>query len=133
MRSKLTLSFIALSGLAILPTAGFASSTKQNDTARQEDRDRDRGDKVREMTGCLQKEGDDYKLMAENGSTWELKGDRANLREYVGHTVRVTGTVDHQKMHDAKERAKDKTEDNPNEHGHLTVTEVRSVSRSCSR
>ncbi len=70
-------------------------------------------------------QGGDYELMSDNGSTWELKGDRANLRDYVGQTVRVTGTVDHQKMHDAKERAKDKTEDNPNEHGHLTVTDVR--------
>jgi membrane protein implicated in regulation of membrane protease activity len=131
MRSKLTLSFIALSGLAVLPTAGFASAAKQNDTARQEDRDR--GDKVREMTGCLQKEGDEYKLMADNGSTWELKSDRANLRDYVGKTVRITGTVDHKKMHDAKERAKEKTEDNPNEHGHLTVTDVRPVSRSCNK
>jgi hypothetical protein len=121
--------------LALLPAGGFASTTKQNDTTRQEDRDRDRdrGDKVREMTGCLEKHGDDYELMSDNGSTWELKGDRANLRDYVGQTVRVTGTVDHQKMHDAKERAKDKTEDNPNEHGHLTVTDIRAVSRSCSR
>ena len=133
MRSKLTLSFFALSGLALLPAAGFASTAKQNDNARHEDRDRDRGDKVREMTGCLQKHGDDYELMSDNGSTWELKGDRASLRDYVGHTVRVTGTVDHAKMHDAKERAKDHTEDNPNEHGHLTVTDVRPVSRSCSR
>src|ERR1700686_1217465 len=133
MRSKLTLSFIALCGLAILPTAGFATTTKQNDTARQEDRDRDRGDKIREMTGCLQKEGDAYKLIADNGSTWELKCDRATLRDYIGQTVRVTGTVDHQKMHDAKEKAKDKTQDNPNEHGHLTVTDVRPVSRSCNR
>src|ERR1700726_3435052 len=133
MRSKLTLSFIALSGLAILPTAGFASTTKQNDTARQEDRDRDRGDKVREMTGCLQREGDDYELMADNGSTWELKGDQARLADHVGHTVRITGTVNHEKMHDAKERAKDKTQDNPNERGHLTVTGVKMVSRSCSR
>jgi Protein of unknown function (DUF5818) len=108
MRSKLTLSFLALSGLALLPTAGFASAARQNDTARQEDRDRNGGDKVREMTGCLQKEGDDYKLMADNGSTWELKGDRLTLRDYVGQTVRVTGTLDHKKMHDAKEKAKDK-------------------------
>jgi Protein of unknown function (DUF5818) len=133
MRSKLTLSFLALSGLALWPTAGFANAAKQNDTPRQEDRDRDRGDKVREMTGCLQKEGDEYKLMADNGSTWELKGDRVTLRDYVGQTIRVTGTVDHKKMHDGKEKAKDKMEDNPNEHGHLTVTDVRPVSRSCSR
>lgn len=126
MRSKLALSFFALSGLALLPAAGFAN------TSQDRDRDEDRG-KVREMTGCLQKDGGEYELMADNGSTWELRGDRDRLADHVGHTVRVTGTVDHNKMHDAKEKAKDKTQDNPNEHGHLTVTEVKMVSRSCSR
>jgi hypothetical protein len=124
MRSKLTLGLFALSGLALLPAAGFARTTQ--------DRDDDRG-KVREVTGCLQKEGDDFELMADNGSTWELKGDKANLADHVGHTVRVKGTVDHEKMHNAKEKAKEKTQDNPNEHGHLTVTDVRMVSRSCSK
>ena len=125
MRSKLTLSFFALSGLALLPAAGFANRATQ-------DRDEDR-DKVREMTGCLQKEGDDYELTADNGSTWELKSDRVNLSDHVGHTVRVTGTVEHEKMHNAKEKAKEKTQDNPNEHGQLTVTNLKMVSRSCSR
>ena len=125
MRSKLALSFFALSGLALLPAAGLANA---------QDRDRDdNSGKVREMTGCLQKEGGDYELMADNGSTWELKGDDSRLADHVGHTVRVTGTVDHKKMHDAKEKAKDKTQDNPNEHGHLTVTNLKMVSRSCSR
>lgn len=125
MRSKLALSFFALSGLALLPAAGLANA---------QDRDRDdNSGKVREMTGCLQKEGDDFELMADNGSTWELKGDNGRLADHVGHTVRVTGTVDHNKMHDAKEKAKEKTQDNPNEHGHLTVTNVKMVSRSCSR
>jgi len=36
-------------------------------------------------------------------------------------------------MHDAKEKAKEKTQDNPNEHGHLTVTNLKMVSRSCSK
>ena len=125
MRSKLALSFFALSGFALLPAAGFANRATQ-------DRDEDR-DKVREMTGCLQKEGDDYELTADNGSTWELKSDRVNLSDHVGHTVRVTGTVEHEKMHNAKEKAKEKTQDNPNEHGHLTVTNLKMVSRSCSR
>ncbi len=92
MRSKLALSFLALSGLALLPAAGLANNARQ-------DRDDNQG-KVRELTGCLQKEGDDYEL---------------------------------KKMHEAKEKAKDKTQDNPNEHGHLTVTDVKMVSRSCSR
>ncbi len=125
MRSKLALSFLALSGLALLPAAGLANNARQ-------DRDDNQG-KVRELTGCLQKEGDDYELMADNGSTWELKGDKAYLADHVGHTVRVRGTVNHEKMHDAKEKAKEKTQDNPNEHGHLTVTDVKMVSRSCSR
>jgi|ERR1700682_1584591 len=125
MKIKLTLSFFALSGLALLPTAGFAAAAKQ-------DRDDDRG-KVREVTGCLQKEGDEYELVADNGSTWELKSDRAELADHVGHTVRVKGTVDHEKMHNAKEKAKEKTQDNPNEHGHLTVTDVKIVSRSCRK
>jgi hypothetical protein len=125
MRNKLALSFFALSGLALLPAAGFANSARQ-------DRDDDRG-KVRELTGCLQKDGGEYELMAHNGSTWELKGEPSRLADHVGHTVRVTGTVDQDKMHDAKEKAKEKTQDNPNEHGHLTVTDVKMVSRSCSR
>jgi Protein of unknown function (DUF5818) len=125
MRSKLALSFFTLLGLALLPAAGFANRATQ-------DRDEDRS-KVREMTGCLQKEGDDYELTADNGSTWELKGDRVNLSDHVGHTVRVTGTVEHEKMHNAKEKAKEKTQDNPNEHGQLTVTNLKMVSRSCSR
>lgn len=125
MRSKLMLSFLALSALALLPGASFAHNAKQ-------DRDEDRG-KVREMTGCLQREGDDFELMADNGSTWELKGDHGRLADHVGHTIRVTGTVDHEKMHDAKEKAKEDTEHHANEHGHLTVTNVKMVSRSCSR
>jgi hypothetical protein len=127
MRSKLALSFFALSGLALLPAAGYATRAAQD-----RDRDDDQG-KVREMTGCLQKEGDDYELMADNGSTWELKSDQANLADHVGHTVRVTGTVDHEKMHNAKEKAKEKSQDNPKEHGHLTVTNLKMVSRSCSK
>jgi len=127
MRTKLALSLVAMAGFALLPAAGFANRAGQD-----RDRDEDRG-KVREMTGCLQKEGDDFELMADNGSTWELKGDHERLADHVGHTVRITGTVDHEKMHDAKERAKEKTQDNPNEHGHLTVTNLKMVSRSCSR
>lgn len=126
MRSKLALSFFALSGLALLPAAGFANNSQDRD------RDEDRG-KVREMTGCLQKDAGEYELMADNGSTWELKGDSSRLADHVGQTVRVTGTVDHNKMHEAKEKAKEKTQDNANEHGHLTVTNVKTVSRSCSR
>jgi Protein of unknown function (DUF5818) len=129
MKSKMVLSFLALSGLTLLPVAGFANSPSKNTTAQSEDKT----EKVRKITGCLSKEGDDYTLTADNGATWELKGDAVNLSDHVGHTITVTGTVDHSKMHGAKEKAKDKTQDNPKEHGHLTVTNVSHVKESCSR
>lgn len=125
MKSKLALSFLALSSLAVLPATGFANAHPQ-------DRDDDRG-KVREMTGCLQKDGNEYELVADNGSTWELKSDKTELADHVGHTIRVTGTVDHKKMHDAKEKTQGAVDRDNKEHGHLTVTDVKMVSRSCTR
>src|SRR5260370_12606881 len=99
MRSKLALGFFALSGLALLPAAGFANRATQ-------DRDDDRS-KVREMTGCLQKEGDDYELMADNGSTRELKGEQVKLSHHVGHTGRLAGTVEPEKMHKPNAKVQD--------------------------
>lgn len=125
MKSKLALSFLALSSLAVLPAAALANGARQ-------DRDDDRG-KVREMTGCLQRDGDEYELVADNGSTWELKSERANLADHVGHTIRVTGTVDHKKVHDAKEKAQGAVDRDNREHGHLTVTDLKMVSRSCTK
>src|SRR5260221_3841256 len=65
MRSKLALSFLALSGLALLPAAGLANNAPQ-------DRDDNQG-KDREFTGCLPKEGDDYELIAAHCSTLAIK------------------------------------------------------------
>jgi len=125
MKAKLALSFLALSSLAMVPRVSFAT---QEDTQKK-------SDSTRTLTGCLSagdKSGE-YHLTAEDGSTWTLSSKNAKLGDHVGHTVRVTGTVDHKKMHDAKEKAKEKTQDNPNEHGHLTVTNLKMVSRSCSK
>ena len=127
MKSKWALSVVAACSLSLLPTLSFAGNNGQG-----EERS-DRSEKVRTITGCLEKQGDDYELRSDNGSTWELKGDAVNLSDHVGQTVRVTGTVDHAKMHGAKEKAKEKTEDNPTEHGHLTVTNLKTVGHGCNR
>jgi len=95
-------------------------------------------DKVRDVTGCLSK-GDDsneFVLTATDGSTWEVRSDKVNLAEHVGHTVTATGVVSHAKMHNMKEDAKDAAKDSgmkkeANEHGHLTITDVKMVSESC--
>ena len=95
---------------------------------------------VRTITGCLSKpeHGDEYLLTGENGSTWEIhsSNSRVSLAKHVGQTVTATGIVDHAKMHNMKEDAKDATKDaegkrHDAEHGHLKVTSIHKVSGSC--
>ena len=125
MKTKWALSFLAASCLSLLPAMSYANGQGEEKS--------DNTGKVRTMTGCLEKDGNEYELRTDSGATWELKGDTVNLADHVGHTIRVTGTVDHEKMHGAKEKAKEKTQDNPKEHGHLTVTNVKHVKEGCSK
>jgi hypothetical protein len=58
------------------------------------------------------------------------------LAEHMGHTVTATGVVSNATMHNMKEDAKDAAKDSGatktyDEHGHLTVTQVKMVSDSC--
>jgi len=126
MKAKLALSFLALSSLALVPRASFAS--QYDDTQKK-------SDSTRTLTGCLsagEKSGE-YNLTADDGSTWTLSSKNAKLGDHVGHTVTVNGRVWHAGMHGAKEKAKDETNPNANEHGHLNVTDVSMVSESCKR
>jgi hypothetical protein len=94
-----------------------------------------KSDSTRTLTGCLStgdKSGE-YNLTAEDGSTWVLSSKNAKLGEHVGHTVTVNGRVWHAGMHGTKEKAKDETNPNATEHGHLNVTDVSMVSESCRR
>jgi hypothetical protein len=93
---------------------------------------------VRDITGCLSK-GDSAKeflLTGNDGSTWEVRSSKVALAEHVGHTVTATGVVANATMHNMKEDTKDAAKDSgakktADEHGHLTVTEVKMVSDSC--
>ena len=126
MKSKLALSFLALSSLAMVPNLSLA---------RNDDMHTEKSDKMRTLTGCLsggEKSGE-YNLMAEDGSTWELHSKTNNLSKHVGHTIPVTGKVWHAGMHGAKEKAKGEVDPNTNEHGHLNVTGVSMVSESCKQ
>jgi hypothetical protein len=128
MTRKSTLTYLALGGMLLLPAIGMASRTNQNETS-------DKSAKVRKITGCLAKGDSDneYAVKAANGATWEVKSDAVNFGQHVGHTVTVTGTVNNATAHGAKEKVKDKTMDNPNEHGHMTVTNLKMVSESCKQ
>jgi hypothetical protein len=95
--------------------------------------------KYRTITGCLSKpeRGDEYFLVGKNGSTWEIHSRESNvaLADHVGHEVRVRGIVEHSKMHNLKEDAKEDTgiKRHEGEHGHLNVTSIHRVGFSCRR
>lgn len=95
---------------------------------------------TRTETGCLQKtsHANQYLLVANDGSSWNLKSDTVSLGEHVGHTVTVTGAVANSTAHNMKEDTKDMAHDtgvkkNNSEHGKLNVTDVQMVSDSCSK
>ena len=96
--------------------------------------------KTRTITGCLSKgdSADEFLLTGKDGSTWEVRSDRVPLAEHVGHRVAATGVVSHAKLHNMKEDAKDAAKDtgvkkSNKEHGHLTVTGLRTVNDSCRK
>jgi hypothetical protein len=95
--------------------------------------------KYRSITGCLSKPegGDEYFLVGENGSTWEIHSSTStvSLAKHVGQTVKVRGIVEHSKLHNLKEDAKDDTgiKRHEGEHGHLKVTSIHEVGLSCRR
>ena len=99
-------------------------------------------DAARTITGCLTKTGggNEYLLTATDGSTWEVHNNTSSvdLASNVNHTVEVKGAVKNSKMHNMKEDTKDMAADtgvkkSNSEHGHLTITDLRSVSDTCQK
>lgn len=85
-------------------------------------------------TGCLMKgtSTDGYYLKGEDGTTYELWGDKAALAEHVNHKVTVSGMQ--QKMSDAMEQDKmapEKTEAAGGNQMDMKVTHVKMLSKSC--
>src|SRR5262249_1139791 len=109
--------------LARMPAAPLTSAAPMQDKSAS----------VRTLTGCLSSsdKAGVYNLLAEDGSTWEVRSKTVKLADHVGHTVKVTGKVWHPDSHGAKEKAKDATDPNASEHGHLAVSAVDMVSESC--
>lgn len=95
---------------------------------------------VRTVTGCLTK-GDsahEFQLTGNDGSTWEVRSDKVTLADHVGQQVSATGVVSHSKLHNLKEDSKEAAKDtgvkkSDREHGHMTITDLQTVSNSCAR
>jgi hypothetical protein len=121
---------------SILLVFGISWAVAQDSTAMDSNSKSD----TRTVTGCLT-QGDsanEYLLTANDGSTWEVKGDSVPFAKHVGHTVTATGVVKNNTMHNMKEDTKGMAHDtgmkkNNAEHGHLTVTDLQHVSESCQK
>ena len=93
---------------------------------------------TRTITGCLTR-GDnakEFKLTGDDGSTWEVRSSSVSLADHVGHKVEATGVVKNAMAHNMKEDTKDMASDahmkkDNNEHGHMTITDLKMVSESC--
>lgn len=97
-------------------------------------------DSTRTVTGCLQKtsNANQYLLIADDGSSWNVRSDTVSLADHVGHEVTATGVVSHSTAHNMKEDTKDMAHDagvekHNSEHGHMKVTDVQMVSNTCSK
>ena len=123
----------AIAVVFMVGTAGIVKAQDSATNGMQNDHSN-----VRTLTGCLQRNGgNEYELLADNGSTWEVRSDSIDLASHVGQKVTITGAVRNSTMHNMKEDAKQGAQEHgmdtsANEHGHLTVTNVSMVSHSCS-
>ena len=131
LRMKLKIAMAVVALFVFASTAGLATAQDTTKTTHK---------KTRTLTGCLQK-GDDaneYKLTTTKGATWEIKSDTVKLEDHVAHTVTITGVVSNATLHGAKEDAKAEAKEHgidkdSTEHGHMTVTDLKMVSDSCSK
>ena len=111
----------------------FSSAWAQKDETKKETHKN-----TRTVTGCMQRDGDEYIVTAKDGSSWEVKSDSVDLAKHVGHTVTVTGAVQNAALHGAKEDTKTEAREhgvgkNSTEHGHMTATNLMMVGTSCEK
>jgi hypothetical protein len=87
-------------GVMLLASVSLGQDTTSSGKSKSRDRT---------ITGCLQTHGsgpDDFVLMGDDGSTWDVKSDSVVLADHVGHTITATGTVSNVTMHNAKKKPK---------------------------
>jgi hypothetical protein len=131
---RLQMSGLLLSLLLVMLGSGrtLAQGTGSNTESKSD---------TRTITGCLSKQdasSKEYRLTANDGSTWEVRSETVPLAGHVGHTVTATGVIKNATAHNLKEDAKGATADahlkkDNFEHGHMTITDLKMVSGSCEK
>jgi len=89
------------------------------------------------VKGCLGGGSGNYTLLGSDGMTYQLQGDDSQLKEHVGHTVAVTGTVGsgNSTTGNTNETAPNGASPSANsgEQRTLSVTSLQHISSSCSQ
>src|SRR5882762_2208125 len=134
MKLKMSLLLLGLMLVVFGSMSTFAQDARR-DTKSKSD--------TRTISGCLSKgdnspSSNEYLLTANDGSTWEVRSDTVSLADHVGHKVSATGVVKNATAHNLKEDAKDAAKDahmkkDNSEHGHMTITDVEMISKSCQK
>src|SRR5436305_12542189 len=93
-----------LSIASLLLAIGPAGQARPQNSTQDDNAKHNRSAKVRKLTGCIGRGATDreYTIDSADGSSWDIKSDAVDLAPHVGHTVTVTGAVDHAKLHAAK-------------------------------
>jgi hypothetical protein len=115
MKTTIGSVLFALFLLAVIPRAPWAESDAEASE--------NRGREYLTLIGCLQKgrAADQYLVMGEDGSTWELEGNSRKFAAHVGQSVRIAGPVV-----GGRGLARDGAAD-----GNLHVAKLKKVSGTC--
>ena len=132
---KLRVSALSLGLMLVMFGTSWTFAQDSSDTKSKSD--------TRTITGCLSKgdnseSSNEFLLTGSDGSTWEVRSDAVSLANHVGHTVSATGVVKNATAHNLKEDAKGAASDahmkkENSEHGHMTITDLKMVSKSCQK
>ncbi len=120
MKATIAITAFALFAFATCPLARAASTTRKPDD--------------RAVTGCLERgiNPDHYKLMAQDGSTWQVKDGRyVDLTPYIGENVTVAGPASSAETRATQQPDKARMTQSAQVENHLTVLDVAVDNQSC--
>ncbi|MGC2197244.1 MAG: hypothetical protein WA628_21390 [Terriglobales bacterium] len=87
------------------------------------------------VTGCLRKgdEPGEVSIIGEDGRNWELHSAAVKLDEHIGHKVIVTGTITRESKAEEKKEGQVEKAAGKEEYGDLRVSNLKMVSKTCSK
>jgi hypothetical protein len=87
------------------------------------------------VTGCLQKgtQPGESTLTADDGKSYDLRSENVKLAQHIGHQVTVTGTTSTETKAEEKREGQVETAATKEAIGNLSVTELKMISKTCTK